>query len=261
MSPPRLNWREDGDGGGAALVLIHGLGMDLSVWDDLVPLLPSGLKVLRFDLRGHGGSDCPPGDYAMGALIRDAERLLDARGLHGAVVLGLGEGGLVAAGLAVKRLDQVRALVLSNTAAKIGTAEGWRAEAALVRAGGMAALAGARLRQWFGPRGLGGEAARRAGAMLLRQPAEGHAGCCAAIAGADLLAPLSGLRLPALAIAATEDGRIPPDLVRETAGLIPGADLALIRGAGHLACLERPGDHARALAGFLARIGQVRAEA
>ena len=120
-----LNVQQDGTPDGAPLVFINSLGTELSLWDAVVDALPDGLRILRFDLRGHGQSDCSPGPYSMGMLIRDAERLLDHLEVTQAVICGLSIGGMIAQGLAVKRLDLVRALILSNTAAKIGTPAIW----------------------------------------------------------------------------------------------------------------------------------------
>lgn len=242
------------EGAGAPVLFLHALGADLSVWDAVVPLLPPGVRALRFDMRGHGGSDVPPAPYAMGALVRDAERFLEAMGARDAVVVGLSIGGLIAQGLAVKRLDLVRGLVLSNTAARIGNPDLWAARIATVREGGIAALSDATMERWFSRRfrAEGGDAAWRA--RLLATPVEGYIGCMAALAGADFYTTTAGLRLPTLAIAGSEDGSTPPDLVRETAALIPGADYRLIRGAGHLPCVEKPAEVAALLAGFLDRI-------
>ena len=253
----RLHYRIDGPEDGAPLVLINSLGTDFRLWDKLVARLAPGLRVLRFDKRGHGLSDAPPAPYAMGTLVRDAERLIDHVGLRDAVVVGLSIGGLIAQGLAVKRLDQVRALVLSNTGAKIGTAEMWADRIAAVEAGGVAALSETVMQRWF-PKAFRespeGAAWRH---MLERTPAAGYAGCSAAIAGADFYATTAGLRLPALGIAGSEDGSTPPDMVRETIGLIPGSRFELIRPAGHLPCVDRPDDYARVLNGFLTEIGHL----
>ena len=138
----RLHLAQSGDLQGAAVVYLNPLGADLRVWDSLLPLMPAGLRHIRFDLRGHGLSDAPDGPYRMGALIRDAERLLDALGVRGAVVVGAGLGGLVAQGLAVKRLDLVRALVLMGTAPRLGIAAQWQTRASMVQRQGMGALAG-----------------------------------------------------------------------------------------------------------------------
>jgi len=93
--------------------------------------------------------------------------------------------------------------------------------------------------------------------MLERSPVQGYLGCCHAIAGTDFITPTSGLRLAALGIASSEDGSTPPDLVRETTELIPGAQFRLIRGAGHIACVEAADAYAAVLSEFLAAQGHI----
>ena len=73
----KLHYRIDGDPDGAPVVFANSLGTDMRLWDPILPMLPAGLKIIRYDKRGHGLSSCPPAPYAMGALVRDAERLLD----------------------------------------------------------------------------------------------------------------------------------------------------------------------------------------
>jgi 3-oxoadipate enol-lactonase len=250
-----LHWREDGDPAGAPVVFAHALGLDLRLWDAVIPLLPQNLRLIRYDARGHGHSTCPPGPYSMGALIRDAERLLDRLKLRDCVFVGLSVGGLVAQGLAVKRLDLVRAMVLSNTAVKIGTQAGWQARAAKVQAHGMAAIADEVMARWFA-RGLRDTPqAALWHDRLCATSAEGYSATCAAIAGADFITPTSGLRLPTLVVAGSEDGATPPDLVQETAGLVRGAQYQMIRGAGHLPPVDQPKAFADLLSDFLTRIG------
>ncbi|HBS50997.1 MAG TPA: 3-oxoadipate enol-lactonase [Rhodobacteraceae bacterium] len=253
----RLHYREEGPPDGAPVLFVNSLGTDLRLWEPLLPHLPPGLRLIRFDKRGHGLSDCPPGPYAMGALVRDAERLLDHLGERDAVVVGLSIGGMIAQGLAVKRLDLVRGLVLSNTAAKIATPEIWADRIAEARAGGLEALADATMARWFSRDFQARPELALWRNMLTRTPLEGWTGCASAIAGTDFLTPTSGLRLPALGIAGAEDGGTPPDLVRETVDLIPGARYALIRRAGHLPCVEKPEEYGAILTGFLREIGHV----
>ena len=252
-----LHWREDGDPDGAPLVFANSLGTDLRLWDKLVALMPPGLRLIRYDKRGHGLSACPPGPYAMGALVRDAERLLDALAVKDCVFVGLSIGGLIAQGLAIKRLDLVRGMVISNTAAKIGTAAMWQDRIDAIRAGGIEAIADATMERWFARPFRETPELQGWRAMLTRQPVEGYTGCCAAIAGTDFYTPTSGLALPTLAIAGSEDGSTPPDLVRETAALVKGSRFHLIRGAGHLPCVEKPAEYAEVLTGFLKEIGHV----
>ncbi|WP_397541368.1 3-oxoadipate enol-lactonase [Roseovarius salis] len=252
-----LHYREDGEPDGAPVVFANSLGTDLHLWDAVLPHLPHGLRLIRYDKRGHGHSSVPPAPYAMGALVRDAEALLDHLGVRDAVFVGLSIGGMIGQGLAVKRHDQIRALVLSNTAAKIGTKRMWQDRIDTVRDGGIAALAEAVLARWFSRDFLAKGEVTTWHDMLVGTQPEGYIGCCAAIAGTDFYTPTSGLRLPVLGIAGSEDGATPPDLVRETVELVPGSKFRLMRRAGHLPCVERPEEYAQVLAGFLREIGHV----
>lgn len=253
----RLHARLDGPEGGPALVLLHALGLDLTLWDGLLPHLDPRLRLLRLDMRGHGLSDVPPAPYTMGALIADAEAACEACSIRDAVLLGLSIGGLIAQGLAVKRLDLVRGLILSNTAARIGTPSLWQNRIEAVRNGGMAALAEATMERWFTRpfRAAGQHLPWRD--RLLACPVEGYAGCAAAIAGTDFYTTTAALRLPSLGIAGSEDGATPPDLMRETLALIPGSRFEILRRAGHLPFLERPAEYAALVNGFLHDIGHL----
>ncbi len=251
----RLHYRVDGDPDGAPVVFANSLGTDLRLWDPILPLLPAGLKLIRYDLRGHGLSSVPPGPYSMGALVRDAEKLLDLLNVRDCVFVGLSAGGMIAQGLAVKRLDQIRGLVLSNTAAKVGTAEMWQQRIDAVNSQGIEPLADGVMERWFARDFRAKPEISLWRAMLAQQPPLGYVGCCAAIAGTDFYTPTSGLRLPTLGIAGSEDGATPPDLVRETIDLIPGSSFSLIRKAGHLPCVEQPEEYAALLSSFLKGIG------
>lgn len=253
----RLNVREDGDPSGAPLVFANSLGTDLRLWDKVLPLLPAGLRIIRYDMRGHGQSDCPPGPYTMGQLVRDVELLLEKLKVRDCAFVGLSIGGLVAQGLAIKRLDLVRALVLSNTAARIGQPAMWDERIAAVHEGGIEALADPTMERWFGPAFRAGDELQFWRDMMTAQRADGFTGCMAAISGTDFYTPTSGLRLPALGIAGSHDGSTPPDLVRETIELIPGSDFHLIRQGGHLPCVDQPEEYAAVLTDFLRKTGHI----
>ena len=253
----QLHYRDDGDPQGAPLVFANSLGTDLRLWDPILPHLPKGLRIIRYDKRGHGLSSCPKGAYSMGALVREIEALLDHLDVKNCLFVGLSIGGMIAQGLAIKRLDLLRAMVLSNTAAKIGQPAMWDDRIAAVKAGGIEALADSILERWFsdGFRDQPELALWRN--MLVRQPDAGYMGCSAAISGTDFYTPTSGLRLPTLGIAGSEDGSTPPDLVRETVELIPGSKFQLMRNAGHLPCVEQPADYAKHLTDFMVDIGHL----
>lgn len=253
----RLHYRIDGPEDGAPVVFANSLGTDFRLWDPILPHLPDGLRILRFDKRGHGLSTCPDAPYSMGALISDTEALMDATGFRDALFVGLSIGGMIAQGLATKRLDLIRAMVLSNTATKIGTPEMWQDRIKAVETGGIEALADAVMERWFARSFRATPELELWRNMLTRQPDAGYAGCSAAIAGTDFYRTTSGLRLPTLGIAGDEDGSTPPDLVRETVDLVPGSQFALIRGAGHLPCVEKPERYAEILTGFMRSTGHI----
>jgi 3-oxoadipate enol-lactonase len=246
-----------GPADGPGVLFLHPLGLDHGIWDRVVPLMDPRLRLARMDLRGHGRSAVTVPPYGMGMLVSDAEAVAEALDLRGAVVVGLSIGGLVAQGLAVKRLDVVRGLVLSGAAARIGTPAQWAARIAAVEAEGIAAVADEMIARWFGRAARGGPLAARVRAQLLACDPAGWCGAAAAVGGADFWTVTAGLRLPTLGLAGTEDGATPPDMVRETVDLIPGARFGLIRRAGHLAPAEDPIAWAEAVDDFLVSIGQV----
>ena len=253
----RLHYRVDGPDDGAPVVFANSLGTDLRLWDPILPLLPKGLRIIRFDKRGHGLSSCPPAPYAMGALIGDTEKLLDHLGVKDCVFVGLSIGGMIAQGLATKRLDLIRAMVLSNTAAKIGTKDMWADRVRAVQESGIEPMADTIMERWFAAPFRATPEIELWRNMVVRQPAEGYAGCSAAISGTDFYTPTAALRLPVLGIAGSDDGSTPPDLVRETIDLIPGAKFKIIRKAGHLPCVEHPQEYAALLTEFLQSVGHV----
>jgi len=248
-----LHYQVTGPEDGLPLVLSNALGCTMDIWDPLLPHLPEGLRVLRYDRRGHGRSGVPQPPYSMGQLVRDTEALLDHLALGPCVFLGLSLGGMVAQGLAIKRPDLIRALILSNTAARIATAEIWRDRAASAGAKGLGALADATMARWFTPRFRATPEFQTWRDMFLATPVDGWVGCAQAIAGTDFYTTTATLRLPCLGIAGDRDGSTPPDLVQETVALIPGAEFALIRHAGHLPQIEKPADYAQAITNFLTR--------
>jgi len=242
---------------GPVVVFSSSLGTTLHLWDPILPLLHKGLRILRYDMRGHGRSDAPDAPYTMGQLVSDAEAVCDHFDVKDAMFVGLSVGGMIAQGLAVKRPDLIRAMVLSNTAAKIGNPKLWQDRITFIRANGMAAASDEVMQRWFGRDFYATPAMEPWKTMLVATAIEGYTGVCAAIAGTDFYTPTSGLRIPTLGIAGSEDGATPPDLVRETIDLIPGSQFALIRRAGHLPCAEKAEEFAQHLGDFLSATGHL----
>src|SRR5260370_19244101 len=108
--------------------------MDLQMWDAQLPRFAASFRVLRYDMRGHGRSDAPPGPYTIAQLGRDLVALLDALAIERAQVCGLSLGGLVVQWLAAEHPQRVARVVLANTAARIGSDVTWNERIAAVRA-------------------------------------------------------------------------------------------------------------------------------
>lgn len=251
----RLNAEISGPPNAPPLVLIHGLGQDLGLWDALLPQLQT--RTLRLDLRGHGGSDTPEPPYGMGTLIRDVERLMSHFAVKDAVVLGVGEGGLIAQGLAVKRLDLVRAMVLTGSATRFANPSVWKGRLASLRDNGPDL--DSECAQLLGPGFKTAADLPFLRAMLSLTRREGWVGFATAASTADFYQTTATLSLPTLILAGADDRKVPPDLQRELHDLLAGSEMDLLRGAGHLSMLTHPEAFGRALAGFLQRIGHTQA--
>ena len=239
------------------IVFANSLGTTLALWRKVLPLLPDGIRIIRYDLRGHGQSDIPDGPYTMGQLISDAAAICDAADVTDAMFVGLSVGGMIGQGLAVKRPDLIRALVLSNTAAKIGNQHLWDDRITAVHAQGMAAMADTVMARWFGRDFANTPEVTPWQDMVSSANPKGYVGVCAAIAGTDFYTPTSDLRIPTLGIAGGQDGATPADLVRETVDLIPGSQFKVMPRCGHLPCAQDPISYAEILTEFLANTGHL----
>ncbi|MDR3514177.1 MAG: 3-oxoadipate enol-lactonase [Azospirillaceae bacterium] len=239
-----LHVHRSGDPRGPLVVFANSLGTDARIWDAVVARLPDRYGVLCYDKRGHGLSDAPPGPCAIADHADDLVGVLDHFGAHRVALVGLSIGGMIAQAIAARHPDRIAALVLCDTAARIGTAETWNARIAAVESQGLPAIADSVLQRWFTRVYRETEAACLRGwhNMLVRQPVTGYAASCAAIRDADLRDQAAGITAPTLCLVGDQDLSTPPDLVRDTAALIPGARFEVIARSGHLPCIEQPED-------------------
>ena len=252
-----LHYDVVGDETAPALVFCNSLGTDFRIWDMIVARLKDRYRIVLYDKRGHGLSQATPAPYALTDHVDDLAALLDHLKIAQAAIVGLSVGGLVAQGLAAKRPDLVAALVLADTAHKIGTEAGWNERIEAVRANGIASIADGVLRLWFTPEFRTDGNPEFAGyrAMLTRSDANGYVGTCAALRDADLTQSTRALHLPVLCIVGDQDGSTPPALVRALADLIEGAEFRVVENAGHLPNVEQPDVFAELVSAFLEKAG------
>ena len=245
----RMHYQVDGPQDGVPVVFANSLGTDLRLWDRVLPLLPN-MRAIRFDKRGHGLSDCA-GPHGIADLAEDAAALIETVVGGPVIFIGLSVGGMIGQQLAATRPELVRAMVLSNTAVRMGTAEGWASRIATIRQSGMESIADAVMERWFAPAFRASPELALWRNMFARTDAQGYIATCDVLAAADLAATTATLRLPVQVIAGSADGASPPDQVRATAELIRDARYTSIADAGHLPCVETPQDWAAIVAPFV----------
>lgn len=248
----RLLWREDG--AGAPLLLLNSVGCDLTLWDAVMPRL-KGYRVLRMDMRGHGGSDSPPGDYTLEQIAADALAVLDAAGVEKAAVCGLSLGGMTAMTLALAAPARVSSLILACTSAQMDRAS-WNARVETVRARGMAAIVDAVMERFFSEdfRRDHAPEAEIIRAHFLALNAEGYAGCCAAIRDMTLLDRIGKITAPTLIVCGSRDIATPFE--GHGAEILKRMAQAKVRivPAAHIAPVEMPDAFAVLLRDFLSGV-------
>jgi 3-oxoadipate enol-lactonase len=248
----RIHYMLEGQSGSPVLVFSNSLGANYSMWDPQAHEFKKKLGALRYDTRGHGQSPPTPGPYSIELLGRDVIAMLDALDLGRVDFCGLSMGGMIGMWLALNAPERLNKLVLSNTAAKIGTTESWNARIEAVQKGGMKSVASAILERWFTPafRQKAPETMANILKMLEETNPEGYAACCAAVRDFDCREQLDKIRTPTLVIAGAHDPATPPADGRFLAQQIPGAQYAELNAA-HLSNIEDQVRFNNELAAFL----------
>jgi 3-oxoadipate enol-lactonase/4-carboxymuconolactone decarboxylase len=237
-----LHYRSDGDPQGTPLVLLHSLGTDLRLWDDLIPWLDSTLRLVRFDLRGHGLSADPAGELTLADFSADLAALLDHFEIDKAIILGISVGGLIALDFALRNQARVSSLILADTAARIGTPELWQTRMEALRAHGMAHLADSILSRWFAADFAARCPSQFQGLRTLftRNSVAGYTAACAALRDGDLRAEVPQIMVPTLVLCGAQDAATPTDVVQELAQSLPNSHFDVLAGAGHTPPIEQP---------------------
>ena len=235
----RLHYRTDGDPARPCVVFSNSLGTDLGMWDPQAEALARDFYVLRYDTRGHGQSGRGGEPVTLELLGRDVVGLLDTLAIPRAHFCGISMGGLTGQWLGIHQPQRIGKLVLANTAARIGTSEGWLARAEQVRRDGMDGVASGAAARWFTPAFI--EHERHTVDHLVRrlreQDPEGYAACCNALAEADLRSTVKGVTARTLVVAGSGD---PVTTVADgewLATTIRTAELAVVP-ASHISNIE-----------------------
>lgn len=248
----RIAWRFDGPQDAPVLLLSNSLGTDMGMWEPQMAAWTRHFRVLRYDQRGHGASDAPPGAYSIDRLGRDAIELIDALDIAMIDFCGLSLGGMTGQWLGIREPARMRKLVLANTSSFMGPPANWDARIDLVRANGMAPLAQASIARWFtsGFATAAPHTVAAISAMLQATQPLGYAGCCAAIRDMDMRRMVSLVEVPTLVIGGSQDSATPPPHSEMLAAAIAGAKLLMLNAA-HLSNVEQPEEFSAAALTFL----------
>jgi 3-oxoadipate enol-lactonase len=242
---------------GPTVCFTHSLSSDSGMWaEQMPPLLAAGYRVLRLDMRGHGGSDPVPGDYTMTVLAADVAAALEALGVGPVHYIGLSIGGMLGQAFAIRHGAKQKSMMLCDTLPASPTAAkaAWAERAAIVsKANSLAPIADATMERWFTD-GL----QRRSPARwcqirdtIIGTTPQGFLGCAAAIQNFDFVAKLPGLKIPTLVVCGADDQGTPASENQRIAALIPGARYEGIPDARHLPNVERPDVFNRIMLGWL----------
>ena len=249
-----LAYRVDGPADAPPLVLVNSLGTNLRMWERQVATLGERLRVVRYDIRGHGCSGVSEPPITLARLGGDLLALIDHLDIARAHICGVSLGGLIALWCAIHHPERVARAVFANTAARIGSVESWSARIELVRQGGMAAVREMALARFFSPtfRAHHPEVADAFGAMLEATDPAGYIAACTALRDADLRPLVPTVRVPSLILAGALDESTPPSQSEELHAAIPGSTLVVLPEASHLSNVEQPEAFNAQLLRFLA---------
>lgn len=247
-----LSYHIDGSDDSPWLIMSNSLGSDMRLWDKQCPALAQRYRVLRYDTRGHGGSDTPPDDYRLEELGADVIALMDALDIRAASFCGLSLGGMTGMWLAANAPARFYKVALCNTSAYLD-ADIWQTRIDAVSRNGLDSITDAVIERWFTAEFIATHETEieTMKEMYLSTDSVGYVQCCAAIRDMDLRPELAKIKTPILVIAGAEDQATPLSHAEYIAENISGAELSVFPNAAHLSNIEQPDLFIQALMGFL----------
>ena len=250
----RFRCRLDGPEGAPWMVFSNSLVTDLTVWDPQVAAFGDRYRILRYDQRGHGGTDVPRGRTTIARLADDAAALMAHFGVTGAMFAGVSMGAATGFCLAPRRPDLIARLVASDgqAATAPGGAQAWQDRIDAALRDGIETLADTTVARWFSAssKAQGIPALATVRAMVAGTKMDGFIACAQALQDYDFRSTLSDITQPALLIAGAADGAMPKTM-RSLVDIIPNARFVEIAEAGHIPGIERPAEFNAALDDFL----------
>lgn len=251
----RIAYETAGPETAPTVVFSHSLGSSGVMWDTEFAALQDRYRVVRYDTRGHGGTEAPEGPYSLDMLGDDAMALMDALGLGPVHWVGLSMGGMIGQNIALREPQRFLSLSLCDTSSRVPEEARpmWDDRIIAAQSEGMAALAEPTMQRWFTPDYLRSDppAVVPIRKQFLATPAAGFVGCCHAIKALDYLDRLSEIKVPTLIIVGEEDMGTPVAASEAMHDQIADSELVVVPSAAHLANVEQPEIFDEALFRFL----------
>jgi 3-oxoadipate enol-lactonase len=238
------------------ITLSHSLATTLEMWRPQMQALLNRFRVLRYDVRGHGESEVPPGPYTLRQLAEEVRGLLAEIGIRRTHFVGLSMGGMIGQQLALDYPQLVESLVLADTLSAYppeAKSMWWGRINAASGPHGMEPLVEPTMSRWFtGPfLQAGSESLDWVREMIRRTPSAGFIGCCRALMELNLTERLGGINVPTLIIVGRQDPTTPVSGAEVIQEAIAGSQLVVIENAAHLSNIEQPKAFDNALLSFL----------
>ncbi len=251
-----INYRIDGREGAPWVTFSNSLATNLSLWNAQAEILAPEFRILRYDQRGHGGTDAPEGGYSFDLLVADVVALWDALDIERSHFVGLSMGGTTGLGLALDHPDRLISLIACDFRcdAPAEFVAAWEPRIELARTKGMDALADPTTERWFNEdfRNARPDIVDRVKEMIRATPAAGFIGCAIALQNTGYRDRLGEIGVPTLFIAGAQDVAAPADYIDELHRTVPGSQYAFIDPAGHISNIENPEQFNHALSHYLA---------
>lgn len=238
------------------MTLVTGIANDLTMWDGQMPVLAPRFRVLRYDLRGHGGSWPTAGEYTIDLLVQDLVELLDAQNVRRTSLVGLGLGGAIVQAFAIRHPGRVDKLMPCCCRAQMvpDFAALWHKLRDTVRQNGLESIVEQTVQRWFSEdfKAAHPDVLDKVRAMIRRTTFEGYMGVTAAFLGLAEEARLGEIRVPTLYVSGADDKLGgPPALMAGLAAKVAGARHVSVPKAAHIANIQNPEGFNQVLEEFL----------
>ena len=251
----RLHYVQEGQG--SDLFLIHGLGGSLHDWDDHVPELARHHRVTRWDARGCGESDKPPGPYSPQMWAKDLAALCQNCGVARAHIVGISMGGVIAQRFALDFPECVETLTLISTSSEVGeqAQAAWAKTASIIEERGFS-TGNDFARRVYAPSFVAAhpEAVEAMGKRTATNDPRAYAASARAIGSYNWTAELPRIKAPTLILQGAEDKLTPPGGSIKLSRGIARSRLLMFPDCGHVVTQEKPELFTRTLLAFLAGV-------